>query len=84
MNAPVHPAFASILGNICPPARKQPEVSGTVWRTVSYDGLMLDVYCDADGDYSGIALTGRKEHLGAVMCDEVMDEIQRMAETMRD
>lgn len=80
MNAPVNAAFASILNNICPPASKQPLVHGTVWRTVVYDGLALDVYVDSDGDYSGISLSGDKRHIGGILSPDRIDEIERMAE----
>lgn len=79
MNA-INPAFASILNNICPPAAKQPMVDGAVWRTVVYDGLALDVYVDADGDYSGISLSGDKRHIGGILSDDRINEIERMAE----
>ena len=79
MNAPVNAAFASILGKICPPAPKQPEVQGVLWRTVSYDGLLVDVYCDSDGDYSGMALHDDKRNVCGLMSDERVNEIERMA-----
>lgn len=79
MNAPVHAAFASILGSICPPAPKQPMVDGLCLCTVNYDGLLLDVYGDGEGYFSGIALKGRKEYLSGVMSLETIREIELLA-----
>jgi hypothetical protein len=80
MNAPVHAAFARILGSICPPAAQQPQVEGEYLCTVNYDGLLLDVYGDGEVYYSGIAIMGSKVCIGGVMADERIDEIERMAE----
>ena len=80
MNAPVNATFASILGSICPPAPKQPQIDGEYLCTVTYDGLALDVYGDGEGYYSGITLKGSGVYLCGVMSSSVIDEIERMAE----
>lgn len=78
MNAPVNAAFASILGNICPPAPKQPMVEGEYLCTVDYDGLLLDVYGDGEGYFSGISIKGGKVDISGVM-RETINEIESMA-----